>query len=209
MASDRAEIEAYIRRAAAARGLDPDFAVRVAKGESGLNPKARLNTAKEDSKGVWQLNTKNGLGVEALKRGIDPGNPETWREQTDFALDQAKQSWRPWTVARNLQAGRATPTKAPAPSADPGLPNVTQLPTTGLLGPAPDPFAAALAEREKEQQAQQQLAQAVEQAKVAPPPPQPAPPEPVPAAPPVDYSSLLMPRLRRGLLADTGYGLLA
>jgi len=31
MASDRAEIEAYIRRAAAARGLDPDFAVRVAK----------------------------------------------------------------------------------------------------------------------------------------------------------------------------------
>ncbi len=94
---------------------------------------------------------------------------------------------------------------AKAPS-DPGLPNVTQLPTTGLLGPAPDPFAAALAEREKEQQAQQ-LAQAVQQAKVAPPPSSP-PPEPVPAAPPVDYSSLLMPRLRRGLLADPGYGLL-
>src|SRR3954468_7643117 len=108
----RAEIEAYIRQAAVARGLDPDFAVKVAQGESRLNPSARLTTAKEDSKGIWQLNTKNGLGVEALKRGIDPGDPNQWQQQTDFALDQAKKSWRPWTVARNLMAGRQTPAGA-------------------------------------------------------------------------------------------------
>jgi hypothetical protein len=49
-----------------------------------------------------------GLGVEALKRGIDPGDPNQWQAQTDFALDQARKSWRPWTVARQLQ-GEATP----------------------------------------------------------------------------------------------------
>ena len=76
-----------------------------------------------------------------------------------------------------------------------------------MISQPSDPWADMLAEREKEQQAQQ-LAQAVQQAQVAPPP-QPPAPEPVPAAPPVDYSALLMPRLRRGLLADTGYGLLA
>src|SRR4051812_4608454 len=131
----RAEIEAYIRQAAVARGLDPDFAVKVAKGESGLNPSARLNTAREDSKGIWQLNTKNGLGVEALRRGIDPGDPEQWRAQTDFALDQAKQSWRPWTVARNLMAGRETPAGASAASVIPpirrpdGAPGPVDVPT--------------------------------------------------------------------------------
>src|SRR3954468_20164402 len=130
----RAEIEAYIRQAAVARGLDPDFAVKVAQGESRLNPSARLTTAKEDSKGIWQLNTKNGLGVEALKRGIDPGDPNQWQQQTDFALDQAKKSWRPWTVARQLQ-GEATPGRgskvadaAPARRPD-GAPGPADTPT--------------------------------------------------------------------------------
>jgi hypothetical protein len=210
----RAEIEAYIRQAAVARGLDPDFAVRVAKGESGLNPSARLNTAKEDSKGIWQLNTKNGLGVEALKRGIDPGDPNQWQQQTDFALDQAKKSWRPWTVARNLMAGRQTPAGATTPRKD-GAPGPAETPTRpanvdqGLLAYAPFKLEEVVREKQQEQvhqqavnQAQEQLAQAAQQ----PPMSEPTPLSMTPlSAQEPDFAALMLPRLRRGLLADQRY----
>jgi soluble lytic murein transglycosylase-like protein len=213
----RAEIEAYIRAAAKARGLDPDFAVAVAKGESGLNPAARLTTKREDSGGVFQLNTKNGLGVEALRAGIDPHDPAQWQRQTDFALDQAKKSWRPWTVARQLQGERvpgaasaASPQGTPQPATP--QPDITvkkgpeQPINAGILA-AVDPFVQ-LANQRKEQQTQRDLAQTralAEQALNQPPPQAPPPVTPVP---PVDYATLLMPRIRRGLLADQGFGLL-
>lgn len=222
----RAEIEAYIRQAATARGLDPDFAVKVAKGESGLSPTARLHTAKEDSKGIWQLNTKNGLGVEALKRGIDPGDPNQWQQQTDFALDQAKKSWRPWTVARNLMAGRQTPADASAAPASgtsnrrpDGAPGPAETPTRpanvdqGLLAYAPFKLEEVVREKQQEQvhqqavnQAQEQLAQAAQQ----PPMSEPAPLSmtPLTTGQEPDFAALMLPRLRRGLLADPRGGLL-
>ena len=209
----REEMEAYLRAAAVARGLDPDFWAKVVEGESRWNPAARARTSKEDSGGLLQLNTKNGLGVEALKRGINPHDPEQWQQQIDFGLDEGKKSYKPWTVARQLK-GEATPgiptnpvaRGATANTAAPAADTLT-LPRTEvekLISQTTDPWADMLAEREKERQAQQQA-----QAPVAPPPQPPAPPVPVPAAPPVDYSALLMPRLRRGLLAEQGYGLLA
>jgi uncharacterized protein (TIGR02594 family) len=106
-------------------------------------------------------------------------------------------------VASNLAPGAPSP----AAAADTSIPTLPKGdPVTGLISQTSDPWAEMMADREKEQQAQQQQQQ---QAQVAPPPAAPAPVEPTPAAPPVDYSALLMPRLRRGLLADQGYGLLA
>jgi hypothetical protein len=209
----RAEIEAYIRQAASARGLDPDFALRVAKGESGLNPSARLTTKREDSGGLFQLNTKNGLGVDALRRGINPHDPNQWQQQTDFALDQAKKSWRPWTVARNLMKDPAAQTPPRRPDGAPGprdAPSAPANPQQGTLASIYEPFQK-LATEQKEQQVEQQLAtaQALAAAAADRPPVEQAPPPPAPpAALPADFASLMFPRIRRGLLGGDGYGLL-
>jgi hypothetical protein len=204
----RAEIEAYIRQAAAARGLDPDFAVRVSTGESGLNPAAQNLKGRDRSYGLWQLNMLGGLGVEAAKRGIDARNPEQWRQQTDFALDQAKKSWQPWTVARNLMKDPSAVVPPRRPDGAPGprdAPSVPVLPTNvdkGILASIYEPFKKLAAEQ-KEQRVEQQLAEA--QALIANPPqaaPQPMM-QPAPAAPPPDFSALMFPRIRRGLLSSS------
>ena len=217
----REEMEARLRQLAIERRLDPDFWAKVVEGESGWNPAARARTSKEDSGGLLQLNTKGGVGTEALKAGINPHDPEQWEANLAFGLDHAaKHGHRAWTVARQLKGEKtpgiptnpvargATKSNNNVAAADSGIPTVTTLPTTGLAGQTSDPWADMLAEREKEQRAQQLAAQAA-QAAVAPPPQPSAPPPPMPAAPPIDYSALLMPRLRRGLLAEQGYGLLA
>ena len=216
-------MEERIRQLAIERGHDPNFVAKVIKGESAWNPAARLTTKKEDSGGLFQLNTKNGLGVEALKRGINPHDPTQWEQQAIFALDEAKKSWRPWTVARQLQGERvpgaasaaspqglprqsftpaAQPSEGPRPAADQYRESPLNRP--GFLA-AVDPFVK-LANERKEQQTQQALATA-QQALANQPQPAPSP-APVAPLPPVDYSTLLMPRLRRGLLADQSLGLL-
>ena len=83
------------------------------------------------------------------------------------------------------------------------LPNVAA-PDRGVLADTPDPFKAIADAAEKKQAAQQQ-ALAASQAAAQPtpiqaPPPQPDPMQAQQAA--VDYAGLLMPRLKRGLLAD-------
>lgn len=98
-------IEAYIRQGAIQRGMDPDQAVRVFGGESGLNPNAVGDGG--SSFGVAQLhyggvapgsNSVSGLGdIFTNQTGLDARNPHTANAQIDFALDYAKQNgWGAW-----------------------------------------------------------------------------------------------------------------
>lgn len=96
-------VEDYIERAAIARGMDPEIALRVARSE-GL----RGYVGDEGSSfGPFQLhygnvagggNRVSGLGdVFTQQTGLDARDPTTWRHQVDFSLDQAaKGGWGPW-----------------------------------------------------------------------------------------------------------------
>src|SRR4051812_21347293 len=179
----RDEVREYVRRAAAARGIDPGVAERVVKQESGFNPAAKNISPKEKSYGVWQLNTQGGLGKTAEQRGISLA-PDNWRQQTDFALDTVKKDgWRQWYGARDAgvsrwqgiggaPAGDAQMSAAVRPSGVLGGPSPaapgpnSPLPTgptpeqlrtmSGILADTPDPFkqlAETRAAQEKEQQA--------------------------------------------------------
>jgi len=115
------------------------------------------------------------------------------------------EGFRPWEATKHLvgqeakYGGPQTTAKTAAPVVDSPLPDtVTAAQLRGLL--APDPIQQVIEDREKEQRAQPQPVAP------QPPPPAPTPPPPVPVAPPADFSALLIPRLRRGLLADTGFG---
>lgn len=104
MAINGSQIEQYIRQAAAARGIDPDIAVRVARSEGGLrDPFQQSNIVKngvrEPSFGPFQLYMNGGLGNKALAAGIDPRT--NWQGGVDFALDAAARGgWSPWYGAR-------------------------------------------------------------------------------------------------------------
>lgn len=106
-------LEQYIRQAAAARGIDPDIAVRVARSEGGLNDPIRQSGVmkggvREPSYGPFQLliggngtNFPEGLGNRALAAGIDPRNPNDAYRGIDFALDEAsKKGWGQWYGAK-------------------------------------------------------------------------------------------------------------
>jgi len=102
----------YIRRAAAERGIDPEIAVKVAASEG-------LNGAVGDqgsSFGPYQLhyggvapggNRVGGLGDEFTRStGLNARDPNTWREQVNFALDQAKKGgWDPFHGAAKSGIG--------------------------------------------------------------------------------------------------------
>lgn len=84
------EIADYIRQSAAARGIDPDIALRVAMSEGGLKDPVRQsevvkNGVREASYGPFQLYMGGGLGNKALEAGIDPRDPNQWRAGVDFA----------------------------------------------------------------------------------------------------------------------------
>ncbi|TGV26331.1 hypothetical protein [Mesorhizobium sp. M4B.F.Ca.ET.143.01.1.1] len=107
-------LEAYIRQAAAARGIDPDIAVRVASGEGGLanpfrhgeGPAPRSQDPRfgrlENSFGPFQLYISGngaGLGDRAVAAGVDPRT--NWQGGIDFALDEAKRKgWGQWYGAK-------------------------------------------------------------------------------------------------------------
>jgi hypothetical protein len=109
-----AEMVAYIRQAAINRGMDPDTAVRVARGEGGLvnpfrhgegpAPKSQDPSLGplENSFGPFQLyvsGTGAGLGDRAVAAGIDPS--KDWKGGIDFALDEAKnKGWGQWYGAK-------------------------------------------------------------------------------------------------------------
>lgn len=102
-------VEAFIRQAAAARGINPDIAVRVAMSEGGVdNPFQQSNIKRKDgtfepSFGAFQMNMDGGLGAEMLKSGHDPR--KDWRAGIEYALDTAarNKSWAPFHGAARVQ----------------------------------------------------------------------------------------------------------
>lgn len=111
--------------AARAVGLAHDPAVlatAIAKGESGWNTDARATTAKEDSIGLWQINTK--------AHGDTYGTVE---QLTDImvnaramaALSNGGTNWQPWTVyksgeyRRHMAAAKDAAHKVALPPTDP------------------------------------------------------------------------------------------
>lgn len=114
------DIETYIRQAAAARGIDPDIAIRVAKSEGGLkNPTQQSlvtrNGAREPSYGPFQLLVGGGdtgfpagMGNDFInKYGMHPSDPNAWQKGIDFALDNASQKgWGAWYGAAKVGVDR-------------------------------------------------------------------------------------------------------
>ena len=113
----QSEVKAYIRAQAAARGIDPDTAVRVALSEglrgwdTGRDGPSHAGDYKT-SFGAYQLHyggsgisgmNAMGLGDDFTKQtGMDARDPKTWRAQVDFALNRAaKAGWTDWHGAAN------------------------------------------------------------------------------------------------------------
>lgn len=98
-APSRAEVEAYIRKSAISQNIDPDQAVRVAMGETGLNAQAIGD--KGTSFGVFQLHY-GGL-AEAYERLTKHkvSDFRYWQDQVDFSMAAARsQGWTPWHAWR-------------------------------------------------------------------------------------------------------------
>ena len=136
----REEVIAEARRIFAARGIDPDVALRVLQQESGLNPAARNINPKEESYGLAQLNVKGGLGAEARKRGIEPSDPNQWQRHLEFMADTVKRDgWRQWYGARDAGIGRYQGVRGAAPTATALGPKVLPTEVTGIPAPAAAP----------------------------------------------------------------------
>jgi len=132
-------IVAYLRQRAAALGIDPSIAERVAAAEA-LNVfdpnRPDLGGDDRSSFGVYQLHYGGlspkmphaGLGDEFTKAtGLDARDPRTWKQQIDFSLDFArKHGWGSWMGAKNT-----------------GIPNFAGIP--GGSGAAPVAGATAAA----------------------------------------------------------------
>lgn len=100
------EREAYLRRLAIAKGIDPNQAVRVVMSEGGFGGS---NPGDDNSSfNAFQLHYGGlsrrpgmggkGLGDEFTKRtGLDAKDDATWRQQYEFSLDWAKEhGWGAW-----------------------------------------------------------------------------------------------------------------
>ncbi len=150
-------VEQYIRQRAQALGIDPNVAVKVAKGEGGLQDPYRRGAgpaprsqapgfgATENSFGPLQLyvsGTGAGLGDRAVAAGIDPR--KDWQGGVDFALNEAKnKGWGQWYGAKAQGITGMMGIGAPSPYA--GLPDgpkgqesyglaPSQETTAGILG---------------------------------------------------------------------------
>jgi D-alanyl-D-alanine carboxypeptidase len=112
------EVVEYIRRAAIARGIDPEVALRVAGAEA-LNvfdPNQPDRGGDEGSSfgpyqfhyaGISKSMPNAGMGDDFTKAtGLRASDPSTWKRQVDFALDYAaKKGWTPWMGAQAAGIG--------------------------------------------------------------------------------------------------------
>ena len=118
-------------------GVDPNLALGIAGAEglnawSAKNPNAAsgvdVTNGQPFSFGDFQLNTRNGLGTQALKAGIDPRDPAQWQAADKFALDQMKAGGvGPWkgdpVAAAYLKSGAVPEATGPMdPTAQAGGP---------------------------------------------------------------------------------------
>lgn len=92
--ASQSEIESYIADEASKRNMDPNYAVRVYRGEGRSNYVGDHGT----SFGPYQLHVGGGLGdVFFQETGLDPRDRSTWREQVQWSLNYASQhGWEPW-----------------------------------------------------------------------------------------------------------------
>jgi len=190
--TDPSEHEKFIRDYAATKGIDPNFAVRVAQSEglnawSPKNQNAASSVDKDEqgrpfSFGDFQLNIRDphAMGSAALAHGIDPRDPMQWKAADAFAIDQmATGGLAPWrgdaavrgwlASGHGLNAPRIAPS-APGGVASPGAiaanPPLPPPRPTDLDQGAPSPYQVASL------------------APVAPPSPSPSPtPTPSPQTP--------------------------
>lgn len=83
-AAPKAERVAFARDYAKSKGINPDAVVATMAGE-GLN----IYTGDGGTSfGDFQLHVGGGMGDEAVAAGINIRDPKTWKEQTQFAIDQ-------------------------------------------------------------------------------------------------------------------------
>jgi D-alanyl-D-alanine carboxypeptidase len=134
----------FIQDYAKSIGLDPNTALGVANAEglkawSAKNPNAGSTVdigpdGKPFSFGDFQLNVRNGMGNQAIAKGIDPRDPNQWQSADRFAMDQMKAGglnpWKGDAYVQALQSGQ-TPPVVQAPPATPGTPGTP--PTAGVL----------------------------------------------------------------------------
>ncbi|GAB4071769.1 phage tail length tape measure family protein [Ancylobacter sonchi] len=106
------DVADYIRKAATARGIDPNVALAVARSEGGLDSwnlqsGVMKNGVQEPSFGPYQLYMGGGLGNEFMKQtGLDPRLASNGPAGVDFALDYAsKNGWGAWYGAKNTGIG--------------------------------------------------------------------------------------------------------
>ncbi|GGD24392.1 phage tail length tape measure family protein [Aureimonas glaciei] len=112
------EVAAYIQQAAAARGIDPNIALRVAKseglGEGIWQSNYEKNGYREPSYGPFQLlkggagtGFGQGMGNDFMRQtGLDPADPRNTFQGIDFALDgAAKNGWGAWYGAGKAGIG--------------------------------------------------------------------------------------------------------
>ncbi len=194
----KGEVADYIRQSAAARGIDPDIALKVALSEGGVDDPVRQslvmkNGVREQSYGPYQLYMGGGLGNKALAAGIDPRDPNQWKKGVDFALDQAKAGgWGPWYGAKKIGVtgmmgiGNAPAPQQPAQVAS--LDPAAGMPMPGATGQmrAADPAQAMAPTGRQPMQGPTQTAPAL------PPPTTVANPPPVAAQPPQQVAQALM-----------------
>lgn len=109
----------YIAAAAAARGIDPEVALAVAKSE-GLQPGTwqsnySRNGHREPSFGAFQLldggpktGFTKGMGNDFRSQtGLNPRDPANWQAMVDFALNHAAQKgWGAWYGAPKVGVSR-------------------------------------------------------------------------------------------------------
>ncbi len=105
-------IASYISSAAAARGIDPAIALKVAQSEGGLKSWNMQSTyvkngVQEPSFGPYQLYMGGGLGNAFQKQtGLDPRLAANGPAGVDFALDNAKKNgWGAWYGAKKVGVG--------------------------------------------------------------------------------------------------------
>ena len=117
-----AEIESFIREAAAARGISPDIAIRVALTEGGVTEPARMGDfsgppwysgkswwAYQAHYGgvgtpyaTWGHTAGMGNGFTALT-GWQPGDPAAWRDCARYCLNRARTGgWGAWYGAASV-----------------------------------------------------------------------------------------------------------
>jgi len=147
-AGESAEVVAFIRQEAIARGIDPDVAVAVARSEGlrGFDPsKGRWSTGSNDagtSFGPFQLHYASNIpGFRARGLGddftrdthLDARNMGDWKAAVDYALDTAKRkhSWRDWHGFNRHQASEGLDYRPPAPRPSAANQKVSVQPTPG------------------------------------------------------------------------------